>query len=63
MDAADPVTCSALSLQQIFGGREAALFEWATLPLDDQPFGGREAACLDGLCHHQPTGHEYSAGR
>ena len=36
MGMADRVTCCALSLQQTFVRCEAALFGWATLPLDDR---------------------------
>ena len=46
MGTADPVTCSTLSLWWTFGGHEAALLGWATLPLDDRLFGGCEAALL-----------------
>ena len=33
---ADWVTCFAIGLRRTFGGHEAALLGWATLPLDDQ---------------------------
>ena len=46
MGATNLVICSALRLQRTFGGHEAALLGWATLPLDDWPLGGREAALL-----------------
>ena len=46
MGPAGFVTFSALSLWQTFGGHEAALLGWATLPLDNWLFGGCEAALL-----------------